>query len=109
MTLGHEIFTLAQLVRGLVILGTLVVVGKATIAYRQHASRPMLLLSVGLFLLLVVPPVFELAGEAFIEGSTRGGAGDPPSLATIGTLMLVEHLISLSGVGALLTSLYIRE
>lgn len=69
----------------------------------------MLLLAVGLFLLLVVPPVFEIAGRALIEGSTWATAGDHPSLATIGTLMLVEQLIRLSGVGVLLASLYIRE
>lgn len=109
MTLGNDLFLLAGIIEGFVMLGVLVVVGKAAIAYRQHDSRPMLLLAVGLFLLLIAPPGFEIAAEAVIEGSTESAASDSPTIGTLGTLMLVEQLIRLSGIAALLSSLYVRE
>lgn len=108
MSLGSWTLAAAVTVKGLVVVGALLVVGKAVIAYRQHDSRPMLFLAIGLFLLLVVPPVFETIGEALLDG--RAGidpvGGDPPSVGTIGTFMLVEQLIRLSGLAALLASIY---
>ncbi|WP_415379927.1 hypothetical protein [Halosimplex sp. TS25] len=103
---------LTSLVQGLVVVGTLVVVAKAAIAYRQHDSRPMALLSVGLFLLLVAPPAFELLVGALLDGTPMTGpvgGGRQPTTATLWALFLTEELIRLVGVAALLGSLYVRE
>ncbi|WP_459191179.1 hypothetical protein [Halosimplex sp. J119] len=110
MTTAGTLATLTSLVQGLVVVGTLVVVGKAAVAYRQHESRPMLLLAVGLFLLLVAPPAFEAIVEVALDGAQMGRpAGRPPTASTLWGLFLVEELVRLAGVAALLGSLYVRE
>jgi len=103
---------LTSLVQGLVVVGTLVVVGKAAVAYRQHDSRPVLLLAVGLFLVLIAPPAFEAAVGALLDGTPLTGlaGGDRPvTAATLWWAFLAEELLRLAGVAALLGSLYVRE
>jgi len=111
MTSAGTLAMLMSLVQGLIVVGTLVVVAKAAVAYRQHDSRPMLLLAVGLFLVLIAPPAFEAAVSALFGGTlpTRRMGGSPPTAATVLSLVLVEELLRLAGVAALLGSLYVRE
>jgi hypothetical protein len=111
MTSAGTLSLLMSLVQGLIVVGTLVVVGKAAVAYRQHDSRPMLLLAAGLFLVLIAPPAFEAAVGALFDGTLPTGrmGGTPPTAATVLSLVLVEELLRLAGVAALLGSLYVRE
>ncbi|WP_436929449.1 hypothetical protein [Halosimplex halobium] len=111
MTAAGTLAMATSLVQGLVVVGTLVVVGKAAVAYRQHDSRPMALLAVGLFLVLVAPPAFETAVGALLNGTPLTGpvGGDRPlTAATLWWAFLAEELIRLAGVAALLGSLYVR-
>ncbi|QLH81102.1 hypothetical protein [Halosimplex pelagicum] len=112
MTAAGTLSLLTSLVQGLVVVGTLVVVGKAAVAYRQHDSRPMALLAAGLFLVLIAPPAFEALVGALLDGTPLTGpvGGDrSPTAATLWGFFLVEELIRLAGVAALLGSLYVRE
>jgi len=110
MTSAGTLAMLTSLVQGLIVVGTLVVVGKAAVAYRQHDSRPMLLLGAGLFLVLIAPPAFEAAAGALFDGTAMGRIGaSPPTASTVFALVLVEELLRLAGVAALLGSLYVRE
>jgi hypothetical protein len=107
LLLGPDLLWAAALVDLLVFLGSVVVVAKAGLAYREHGSRPMLLLAIGLFLLLIGAEAFEVAGQIAVEN--LGAGGDRPSLAAFGSLVLVERLLRLGGVVALVGSLYVRE
>lgn len=88
----------------LALLGTLFVIGKAFLAYRDHESRAMLLLAVGLLLTLVAPLLVSLVWGLIVAPSLGEPAVVPELLFEIG-----ESLLRVVGVGALVGSLYVRE
>jgi hypothetical protein len=91
----------------LALVGTLVVVWKAFVACQAHGSRSMLLLAVGLLLTLVVADLFEMGASVYLEQAR--GPDSVPSRTTYSTVQLAQRLVRLTGVAALLGSLYVRE
>jgi hypothetical protein len=88
----------------LALLGTLFVIGKAFLAYRDHESRAMLLLAVGLALTLVAPVAVSLIWGLVVAPAIPEPNGQAELLFEIG-----ESLLRVAGVGALVGSLYVRE
>jgi hypothetical protein len=103
---GGDLVTVAGVLSLAVVAGALFVVWKAWRAHRQHASRAMLLLAVGLFLLVPTATVIDIAGSVL----TRGVPDDSGRVVlTYGAVSILEQVCRLAGVGCLVASLYVRE
>lgn len=103
---GGDLVTLAGLLSLAVVAGALFVVWKAWLAHRQHGSRAMVLLAVGLLLLVPAATVVDVAGGVL----TRGVPGDSGRVVlTYGAASVLEQVVRLAGVGCLVASLYVRE
>jgi hypothetical protein len=101
----HELLVWVNSGLGLLgLLGTLFVIGKATLAYRDHESRAMLLLAVGLALTLVAPVLLGLTWGIVVGPSLAEPSAVPRMLFEVG-----ESLLMAVGVAALVGSLYVRE
>ena len=91
---------------GLVALvGTLFIVGKAFAAYRRHDDRSMLLFGVGLLLILVAPTVVALGWGTVVRPALGDGVQAVPRML----VEVAEQFLRVTGVGALVASLYVRE
>ncbi|WP_435348316.1 DUF7521 family protein [Haloarchaeobius sp. HRN-SO-5] len=105
----HEALVyLPAAVQVLALLVALVIVGKAVQGYRQNGSRPMLLLAVGLFLLVLVAPLFSTVAELVVGPFGAPVSGGGPSYEVLMVVLTVEHLLELAGLCSILASLYVR-
>lgn len=104
MSLHGTLVWVNSVVSLLALLGTLFVIGKATLAYRDHESRAMLLLAVGLALTLVAPVVLGLTWGIVVGPALSEPSAVPRMLFEVG-----ESLLMAAGVAALVGSLYVRE